>query len=169
MASFRVMSDKWRGFFTGHSGERQVLLGFHLPGLIALFFNAQGTLTDVQTVAFSDELLREWDNPPYDARDPNKAIRVKGLAELRNLQQDIDFVEGAILVQPFTLKPVHNVYLTELPEEYRDAVDDPEQFDDEEELADAFDHIRKWKEAGMFALGWDVEYFMNRDGTINTI
>jgi hypothetical protein len=169
MVIFQIVSDKWRGFFTGHSGGWQLLIGFHMPGLIAVFFDAQGILTDVQCRVFSDELLREWDNPPYDACNPGKELRAQGLAELRKLQRDISFEEGPIYVQPFTLRPTHDVYLTELPEEYRDVLDSPEQFDDVEEQQEALDHVRKWKDAGMFALGWDVEYFMNRDGTINTI
>lgn len=168
MALFELVSDKWRGFFTGHSEGRQVLMGFHVPGLMVLFFDTQGVVTEVQTRVFSDELLCEWENPPYDPHDPSQELRVQGLAELRKMQHEIGFVEGSIRVQQFNLQPTHSVYLTELPEEYRDALDDAEQFDDEEEKEETFDHIQKWKEAGMFALYWDVEYFMNSDGTINT-
>jgi hypothetical protein len=47
-------------------------------------------------------------------------------------------------------------------------LDDPDQFD-EDEQEETVDYIRKWREAGMFAFGWDIEYYMNADGTINTI
>jgi hypothetical protein len=161
MKTHNLVSNKWRGFFTGHAGDRQIITGFEIPGLLALSFDKEGKLVKAEGFPFSPELLDEWAYPPYDGK--GNELRRKGLIELRSLQQRIGFVEGAISVQEFSTLPNYNAYLTELPIEYRE--DDPDQVNDEEEIRDQID---AWRSLGQFAFCWDVEYYMNADGTINT-
>jgi hypothetical protein len=167
MKWYNLVSQKLYGYFTGQSADRQVILGFHLPGLLAVFFDKDGMYRDVLERSFSTDLLAEWSNPPYDPWNPSRELRCKGFQELRCLADEITFREGPISILPFNLMPAHQVYLDPVPETYRDILENPEHFT-EEEREQAADWCATLDDNSFFAFSWSYEYLMNSDGTVNS-
>jgi hypothetical protein len=150
---YQLISQPLYGYVTGRSRERQVILGFHLPGLLALFFDFEGRFLEVIERSFSNDLLAEWNNPPYDPWNPRIELRPKGFQELRKLAAEIELQEAPISVLPFNLLPEHAVYLNPVPELYRDVLQDPDDFSPEER-EQATDWVTNLDTNTFFAFFW---------------
>lgn len=167
MPRLRIVSDHFRGFYTGKADGQQVLIGFHLPGLLLIRFTTEGVVSEVEDRILSAEAINEWDNPPIDPVG-RQVLRPLGMTALRNWQEQIGFQEGPILVEPFRLAEPHDVVLSILFGEYEDILTNPHDYSEADRQV-VRDVLRDWKEGGMFSFYWDVEYYMNGDGTIDTI
>jgi hypothetical protein len=168
MSSFRLVSDKWVGYFTGTAGENQVILGFQRPGIVAVFFDDAGKLLRVEEDRLDEDILVEWSRPPYDPRNPDKELRPRSFQRLRTVAAKIGFEEAAITIQPFDLESSYSISMNPVTGEIQEILDNPDDYSQAERI-EAREYLRQANEGvGPFAFQWDQEFLMNPDGTINT-
>lgn len=86
--------------------------------------------------------------------------------QVRLWQIELGFVDTTIVVQNFFLADDW-IGISDLPEHYQHVIDHPDGYevDRYEELSA---DIRLWRERGDFVLYWDEEYYLNRDGELES-
>jgi hypothetical protein len=147
-------------FFVGTSNaDEQVLLGIFWPQLIAVFFNAAGTL------------LR------YEMRDPSVAwttlqeddIDARLEDELEEWKRDLELRSCPIRVCKFFIENRAfdiRIGIRDMPEHLEDFLQDPSFVEDEAERRDWYESVARWRAQESHVLFWGKEYWMNRHGEV---
>ena len=132
-------------FYTGllPSG-RPVLMGVQRPELVLVEFDKNGGVVQVVT----HDSSRDEENT------------------LRSWQTEIGLQPGTIFVCAFFLTE-RWIGIHDLPDHYQDALNAPQNYDAEER-----DFLQNeaalWKERGDFVLYWNEDYYLNRDGVLES-
>jgi hypothetical protein len=167
MRTYRLVSGKYAGFYTGTSGDRQVLMGFNNPGLLAIFFDRDGNLLEVRERVFPKEWFREWE-VSLAGEGGEERRRPNSTRERNALMAEIGFREGPIDIKPFDLEEKYWVSLDEVTSDVRDTLEHPEEYS-EEDIESARMSLEISRElGGLYGFHWGNDYYMNEDGTINT-
>jgi hypothetical protein len=144
-------------FHTGTVGDgRQVIMGLLCPNLVAVFFDSSGNFLETQKRALP--FMRP--KGPYDIYD--KRIG----PQLRCWQKEIGFRPGTVKVRRFSL-PEEGVGIDDLPGHFQEFVDERSQFI-ESDGEDYREMIRAWQDAGNFVFWWAKDYWMDRDGDVES-
>ncbi|BDI30148.1 hypothetical protein CCAX7_21990 [Capsulimonas corticalis] len=86
--------------------------------------------------------------------------------ELIQWQREIGFAPATISVKKFFLEDQW-IGIQDLPDHFQEVLDNPDDYD-EEERKDADEEILRWKEEGTFVLKWCEEYWLSRDGDVES-
>jgi hypothetical protein len=162
MSTGRLFPIKSYDYLTGVCGDgRQVVMGLLCPHVVAYFFGRNGEL-------LGDE-HRDWITPApwvptgyYDIYDKKFLAGVAD--QIREWQRAIEFRKGTIRIRAF-FDDRHPVGICELPEHLSD-----------EEIANCDDNERaeleksrsKWIRQGAFVWWWARDYYMSRDGEVES-
>jgi len=140
--------------------KRQVLMGLLCPELVAVFFDSEGNLLEVQKRALPFKLKRMGEDGPfdiYDGRIPEQLLQ---------WQKAMGFRPATIRVKMFFL-PEQGIGIEDLPNHFREFLEDPSNFDKEErEYYPGL--INEWKKEESFVLWWAKDYYMNKEGEIES-
>ncbi|HEY7155408.1 MAG TPA: hypothetical protein VH575_15710 [Gemmataceae bacterium] len=143
---------------------RQVVMGLLCPHLVAYFFDPQGNLLAKES--------RPWDHPAptMGANGPYRIYDTEFQAaldrQLRGWQAEIGFRPGTIRVKAF-LDEEEPVGIELLPEHYRD-IDPVAEYPDEEDRREFLKARDQWVRQGKFVWWWAKDYFMSRDGKVES-
>jgi hypothetical protein len=149
-------------FQTGITSEgRQVLMGLLCPHLVAYFFSPAGDLQEREARAWHYPAPRMKGNGPFQIYDDEFERRL-------NLQRDewkqaMGFKESPIRVKEFFDKE-NSVGIEPLPEHMLDL----SWCEDEEEQQLVEQGRDEWIAEGKFVFYWAKDYFMTRDGEVES-
>jgi hypothetical protein len=137
---------------------RQVLLGLLCPDVIVFIFDPDGRLITKQEHEWRHPAPRMGNDGPYRIYDPAfvKAID----KQIADLKATLGMEDGTIRVRRFFDVAVG---IEDLP----DHLEEPEN----ESPEDAEDRValrREWEASGSFVLWWAKDYFMSKDGRIES-
>lgn len=162
----RICSAPFRGYWTGTSHGLPVIIGFLPPGLVIVTFDAAGQYRETQQRSLPAEAIAEWSVPPVDPTD-NRILRPESFRHLHLCQSENDFHEGDVAVFPFDLRPDHDVALDYTPEQMKDILRRPNDFDPEE-VEEARDYVEAWEDWYAHSFTWGVEYLLDPQGWIRS-
>jgi len=172
-------------FYTGTIADgRQVLMGLLCPKLVAVFFDADGNLLQVESRPLSRLPPRQgaigvsWETDvgvlslegvrpgPYQVYDPHfQAALTRDLAAWK---REIQFQDAPITVREFFLDD-RFLGIRRLPDHLQEFKENPDNVaKDEEERRGLEDRIREWESLGQFVLLWGEDYWMSRDGDVES-
>ena len=158
---YRIRSAETYGFFAGTAaGGRQVLMGLHCPYLVAIFFDADGSMAEVQKRHLEFLQLRGGGAiPTHDIFDERIPVRLEAW------QQEMGFAPGVIRVWEFVV-PELGIALQDRPEHFAETLDDPAaSADDKERTRKA---IQEWDAQGFFVLLWGNDYWLDSTGEVDS-
>ena len=136
-------------------------MGMFCPDILTLFFEANGSLSGRES--------RACDPPPAGKGNPKSPYRytpqfVAGFErQVEEWKAELGFVESPILVREFHDKQ-SGVRILPVPEHLLDL----SWAEDEEERQEAEEGRRHWEAEGSFVFRWADDYWMNRDGEIES-
>jgi hypothetical protein len=145
--------------------SKQVILGLHYPDFVALFFDQDGNLIDVQTKEVPDPTKNEEFWGPYltfPAQHQKNARRA-----LRAWLKDMRFKPGTVRVKKFYL-PDRPIGIQDLPQHLEEFLNKPEIIEDREERAQWYGDINDWRKEGMFVFSFGKDYWMDKNGGIES-
>jgi len=141
------------------SAGTQVLIGLLCPYVAVYVFSQDGALLGGQRRLWLEPAPRMGEGGPYRIYDP--AFQTAVSRQIREWQDELAFTAGCIRVQGFS-DPEMNAGIEELPEHLQDLDEEDEDFEElQEQLAD-------WEASGSFVFHWGKEYFMSRDGEVES-
>ncbi len=151
------IQDHGYDFRTGSVGDgREVIMGLLCLYLVAFFFDPKGNYLETQKRVLH---FMKRHQPPYDIYD--KRIEER----LHVWQEEIGLRPKTIKVKRFM--SADGAGIEDLPGHYQQFLEDPSQFDEEgrqyyPEL------IRDWREEGSFVFWWAKDYWMSRNGEVES-
>ena len=169
---------------TGKTDDgRQVLMGLLCPELIAVFFDAAGDFLQVEPRALTQLPPRQgvvrvsWETTagvqslegirpgPYQMYDPTFEETLA--RDLAAWKREIGFQEAPITVREFFLDD-HFLGIRRLPDHLQEFRNNPESVADIEERREMEDRIREWESLDQFVLWWGKDYYLSRDGDVES-
>lgn len=147
-------------FYTGRlANGTQLLMGIQPPDFVLVEFDIHGNY------------LRVWgeDNALGSSGISQHLVEPKAdetLVQLQSWQTKLGIKHDTILIKKFFL-PERWIGIKELPEHYQEVLDEPDTFTLERQKQ-LNDDIRLWNDAGSFVLYWDEDYYLNREGEIES-
>lgn len=147
-------------FVTGitRSGS-QVLMGLLCPHVVAYFFSPEGALERRELRLWRHPAPRMAPDGPYRLSDP--AFRSALAQQIQEWHEELGWRPGAISVQPFFDDDAF-VGIEDLPEHLQELDESADA--SAELLAERAD----WLARGSFVLYWAKDYFMSRDGAVES-
>jgi hypothetical protein len=163
--SDRLFPIQEHDYSTGVCADgRQVVMGLLCPNLVAYFFNRDGTLLGRENRLWNVPARRMDGNGPYLIYDP-EFVEALNL-QLGEWQSQLGFRPSTIWIKPF-FDDEHPVGIELLPEHYRDL--DHADWIDHEEDREGLKRLRdQWIEWGNFVWWWAKDYFMSREGKVES-
>ncbi|QDT25082.1 hypothetical protein Enr10x_03760 [Gimesia panareensis] len=150
---YTIQSEGTR-FWTGTTGETQVILGGVLPDIRVYIFNREGKFLELKS--FSIEVLLGG------AGMSNEDLFLSVEKALRQVMHLLGIHEGTIKIQEYADEVFS---LSELTDELQDFVNNRERYtDDEKEELDEI--YNDWKNSQYYALYWVEEYWMTSEGEL---
>jgi len=137
----------------------QTLSGVLYPDLAVIEFDSHGTFLRVLTRPIPGELL-ELVNGIY--RSDEDAV----MDCLEQWRKELGIVPGKITVQRFSL-PDLGVGIDDFPDDFDDVLSRPE-FYGEESVQSVHEESARWQEQGNFVFWWGKDYYMSRDGEVES-
>lgn len=137
----------------------QVLMGVQLPELVMVEFNPEGHFVELAARDISGKLQR-YNCGLYELDDDML------LVELRIWQSEIGLTPSTISVREFFF-PDRWIGIKDIPEHYQDVIERPEDYD-EERRRQLQDDIREWSEDGSFVLYWNEDYYLSKEGELES-
>ena len=154
----RVYQINSSGYWhTGHTSDgNQILFGLYCPDLVAYVFNAAGDLVETQKRPL-DFLLES--SPPYNIYNPRIELRQEAW------KQQLGVRSGLIRVHKF-LDNCRGIGIEDYPE-YFDLATEPSNISDgmKSEIEES---RRTWEKEGNFVLRWGNDYWLDRNGEIES-
>jgi hypothetical protein len=156
---YRIQSCPDRYWTGAVYGDRQVVMGLMYPKLVAVLFDSEGNLLEVQTRLFSFKAKSMGPNGPYllGGEEFERKLDV----ELSSWQSNLGFLEGPISVKPYWL-PEYWTGIEDIPQGLREILEDPEE--DEEDQRLELEALDDWIREGNFVFWWCENYHLDRDG-----
>ena len=155
------------GYFdTGATGDgRQVIMSFSWGGLIAVFFDRDGSLLDWEV----RPLPREPDCHPVSGRmlhSPEFDAAVE--AATRSWKRELNLHEQPIRVRRFSIDEL-GVGIEDLSDDDEDFLKAPEMEEpEEEERLERWKSLREWWSSGSFVLYWGNDLWLDGDGNVTS-
>lgn len=149
---YRIVA--WENIFRtcrSNNGD-QLLIGVQLPELVAVVFDRHGTFERITT-----RQLRSATAGPDDDRVAS---------ELDEMIRDLRFAASPIEVKRFFLDDFW-IGIKAMPDHFEEVLEHPDHFD-ETQRAILRDEMAKWIARGDFVLYWCEEYYLNRDGEVES-
>ena len=147
-------------FYAGYlENGNLVLMGIQQPKLVMVEFDPEGNYLKTS----DREVFQERLTSGLHHNETREDIL---LSVLLDWQRDVAFRAGTISVKPFFL-PELDIGIEDLPEHYQEVLDHPEQYD-AERLTELQGDIRDWRERGSFVLYWVEDYYLDRDGDVES-
>jgi hypothetical protein len=147
-------------FYTGLiHGNLQAITGIQLPELILIEFGLKGDYIRIVTKELELETGRS-DQDSYGITEED------ALEQLLTWQNEIEFLSAAITVKKFFL-PDRWIGIKDLPDHYQEVLDRPQDPNDERDKQLRED-IRRWMENGDYVFYWDEEYYISKEGDIES-
>jgi len=143
---YTVQSDPHYGILAGQSTGHQWLISENPDGHLLVKFGPSGELTE--------PLLLKADQPKQRAE------------RLEDWKAEVGFETKPIRIRKFYLDR-YQLGIADLPSGMQEAVDSPDEFD-EEELEMVMADIDGWLKDGQFVLKWGNEYYMNAAGEVES-
>ena len=150
----------YSAFTTGRCADgRQVVMGLLCPDLVTVFFDADGCYLETTSEPWAFPAPRMTDNGPFRIYDSEFSERFE--MQMKEQQAKIGFSEGLIQIRPFE-SPEADCWLQRMPSELTDLDPDAPDFEElNEERQD-------WLEGDNHVFGWAEEYWISRDGEVET-
>jgi hypothetical protein len=153
-------------FFTGVCSDgRQVVMGLLCPELVAFFFDPEGNLLGREQRPWSAEAGElAGHTPPYQIYGE----RFEQLINAQRLewQAEIGYRPATIGIKEF-LDHEYSVGIEVLPD-YLQFLDIEAERDSEEERQDLLETRDSWLAEGNFVWWWAKDYYMSREGEIES-
>jgi hypothetical protein len=137
-------------FFAGTTTDnKQVLMGLFFPNLIAIFFDSDGKLMNIDKRSVEFSPLGIYDD------------RIE--AHIESWQEEMCFQPTTVRVQRFFAQEPY-IGIEDYPSHFAEILADPEKCN--EEKNDIRESMRLWDEDGQFVLQWGNDYWLNDSGEI---
>jgi len=154
-----AIQDNGSYFRAGHlPNGNQVLMGIQLPNVTLVEFDHAGSFVGV------------YCRPIATVGEPSSfspaELADSGAVTIAVWQDQIGFVSATIHLRPFYIDSAW-IGIRDLPEHYRDVIENPEDYDDERRET-LMQDIGVWRERGDFVLEWCEEYYMDRAGEVTS-
>ncbi len=151
-------------FYTGRLMDgTQMLMGVQPPNLVGVVFDADGNYLRTSL----KQLSREQRPTLRDQPEVNpKSAEDEFSAYIYGWQRELKLIAGTISVKQFSL-PERWIGIRDLPEHYQEVLDHPENFS-EERLRELQGDIQEWRESGEFVLDWDEDYYLSKEGELDS-
>ena len=151
-------------FRTGMGADgRQVLIGMLYPGLVAVFFDERGKLVHVEERVLEEPTLRA-----FRAGQISK-VELRGHYDsaLLRWQREIGLTERPISINEFYLHD-RAIGIEPVPKHLRDAVAAAARGDRSEDTRELAEQADEWARNEMYVLWWGKDYWMTKDGEIES-
>jgi hypothetical protein len=148
---YTIQHDGWHYHAGRIRSGTQVLMGVQLPELVMVEFDDEGGFLRTLQRALSRAAVSDED---------------QRARELERWQEELGFTPGAISVHRYFL-PERWIGIRDLPDHYQEVLDRPEALT-EERRRELEEDIRLWRERGDFVLYWDEDYYLDRDGELQS-
>jgi len=153
-------------FFTGVCADgRQVVMGLLCPQLVAFFFDPQGNLLGREERPWSAEAAELAGTPP-PYRIYAEGFQALITAQRQEWQTEIGCREATIRIKEF-LDDEYSVGIEILPDHYQNLDTSSEDYD-AEELQELVEEREEWLAAGNFVWWWAKDYYMSREGEVES-
>lgn len=166
---YRISTHEPYCFHAGTSRDgRQVLIGLLCPDLVALFFDSDGALLDLEkrpldflrpSGVIVDGEAVEGQVGTFDIHDERIPHH------LRSWQNEIGFTPCTIAVRRFFV-PELGVGIQDAPDHFAEILADPNSSKDEKR--DIRESMRCWNANGQFVLWWGNDYWLNATGEVTS-
>jgi hypothetical protein len=152
-------------FFTGVCDDgRQVVMGLLCPHVVAYFFDAQGNLLADEHRPWNKAAPRFGFDGPYKIYDDD--FQVALTKQMQEWQTDLGFQKRTVHIRAF-MDDRHRVGIELLPEHLRN-LESADWFDDDEERQEYIASREEWLADGKFVWWWAKDYFMEKDGSVES-
>ncbi len=142
---------------------RQAMMGLLCPWLVAYFFNHDGEIIGGERQQWNHPAPRMGEDSPYRIYDP--AFGVAIAAQMKAWQTKLGFKQGKIEIQEFFDEELY-VGITVLPDHLE--LEEIEEEDDLEERKYLEEDRANWFANGNFVWWWAKDYWMSKDGDIES-
>jgi hypothetical protein len=150
-------------FETGTCADgRQVVMGLLCPHLVAYFFDPQGNLLRREQRLWNKPAPRFGTDGPFKIHD--EEFRSALERQEREWQAELGFTPGTIWVKQFLDGTPVGIEL--LPDHYQDL--ENADWLDEEEKQELMESRAEWLERGSFVWWWAKDYYMSKDGKVES-
>jgi hypothetical protein len=158
-------------FRAGNDREgRQVIMGILDDEIVAVIFDSHGRLLAVETRSPNikpDSTLRE-SNPGAYWTHVYEVFLPSAEATLRELQEKSGFVPGVIRIQEFSV-PNRRISVQLMPDFLNEFLSDPQSHaENDEDAQEYYEIIEAFKSFDQFVFRWGKEFWMSRDGDIQS-
>lgn len=161
--SYRVSSNP-PYFYTGHLTDgTQMLIGVQSPDLVGVVFSVNGEYLRTLTKQISQKRQLATQGKSEFVPD---FVEDDFSAYIYEWQMELKVISGTISVKQFYLSERY-IGISDLPEHYQEVLDHPEDFS-EERLRELQGDVQAWRENGEFVLYWDEDYYLNREGKLES-
>jgi hypothetical protein len=166
---YRIKPHERRWIYAGvTSDKRQVLMGLDCQNLVAIFFDKEGNLLDVQQRVLSfmvEDAERGVSRSRYDE---------KIMPRLLSWQEELGFQPATISVHKFFVleeraSPQEHAWqrdgigIVDYPAYYHDAFAHPDAYT-EEERQEVLSGKARWERDGQFVLWWGNDFWFDSTG-----
>jgi hypothetical protein len=166
---YPIQSHEYYDFQAGMTGDgRSVLMGLLCPYLVAISFDAQGNLREVQRrfLEFLQASGMLVDREPIDGQVRSYNIYDERIPErLAGWQREIGFSPSTIRVKRFFV-PDLGVGVQDCPAHFAEILADPDET--EEEKDSIRESLREWETDGQFVLLWGNDYWLDSRGEVTS-
>jgi len=137
----------------------QVLMGVQSPELVMVDFDIDGTYlsTTIRSIVSTDR------SSGRRTLDPSADMLFEGIEQWMD---EIRLMPRTITVKEFFLEDRY-IGIRLLPDHYQDVLEHPDGYD-RERLTELTEDIRSWTDQGSFVLFWTEDYYMSREGDVDS-
>lgn len=151
-------------FWTGRDQDhKQIIMGLLAPYVVVYSFNPDGSYHKRELIQLAHPPRRDAESGVYDL---NSQFMTRFSGELDEVKRQIGYQPDSVSIQEF-FDPAQYVGVSSLPSDYQEFLDYPDRFAEEEKQAYE-SHITQWKNDGNFVFCWAEEYWMNKNGEIES-
>lgn len=166
---YRIKPHEQELIFAGVTADRrQVLMGLYCPNLVAIFFNRDGHLIDVQqrVLKFMQEDMERGVGTDIDD------LRIE--PELEAWQEELGYQPAPINVHNFFVlegsrdKEDHGwqregIGIVDYPAHFHAILSNPDSYS-EEQRQHVNEELPRWEQQGQFVLWWGNDYWFDGSG-----
>jgi hypothetical protein len=160
------IQDHGYDFFTGVCADgHQVVMGLLCPEIVCVFFDPAGNYLGCEQ--------RFWGEEAADlaGREPiynifGDRFRVLIAQQIKGWQAELGFRTATIRVKEFWADG-HSVGIEEMPDHYRD-IETADWFPNEERRQHFRESRERWLARGSFVFWWAKDYYVSRDGEVES-
>ena len=152
---YKLRSHPSYGFYVGRSNNGQAIWGLGEDWIDIIWFDLAGNFERFEKIAFIDFIKAEGFQSDILFEKANNFI-----------YQRFNLIDETVSLKRFWLEEIETG-IEDLTETMKEFLSEPDAFDDEETI-EYKEILEEWKNEGQYVFWWGQDFYVNKDGFVET-